>query len=539
MQYFLIAAEAFVAAIAASAAWDAFKAARWGTGDKETTIILQKLVDRSEQNQPQKLQELVGQSINPLLGQFSEIRHLLEEAKQIRLNEMLNQITTIFSEGIAKETMSTKQYSEVMLNNTLGSMQQNIDLLGAKGFDVSGLVKQKEEFAKIAQARIQKNQDDARIDLGNDTRLVEARLSGDRGKMADAQFEITKTQLDRKKKEDARNTDDEAAAEKNYQERLKEAEQQRIEAKRDGQIQEYNMTLQHNELLRDLEGKSQAQIDDLNRKTLDKKIGYLDAELKKADLSKEQIIKLEEEKADALQRLRAIDSRDPKKAYGIFVQGLGNQQEDYVRLMEDSFSRVSSSIEDHFARMLTGAESFSEGFRGIFRSMTNELIQMMVHEFYKQTLLKPLGEWWGGIVSSIIGGNKNKSASDVSAATSGHSLGASIGSIFGASAGIGQAIPKAFGGRVQSSELYYVGENGLEKFVSDHNNTTYSIGGYGPGLFAPPTNGTVVPTEKTGGRGNITISMTINTPDANSFRKSSAQVTDDVARAIRGAMNRL
>jgi hypothetical protein len=171
--------------------------------------------------------------------------------------------------------------------------------------------------------------------------------------------------------------------------------------------------------------------------------------------------------------------------------------------------------------------------------MTNELIQMMVHEFYKQTLLKPLGEWWGGIVSSILGGNKNNSASAVSAAASGHSLGASIGSIFGASAGIGQAIPKAFGGRVQSSELYYVGENGLEQFVSDHNNNTYSIGGYGPGLFAPPTNGTVVPTEKTGGRGNITISMTINTPDANSFRKSSAQVTDDVARAIRGAMNRL
>jgi hypothetical protein len=56
-------------------------------------------------------------------AKFESIQQIMIEAEQFQLQERFTSTSNFLSEGIAKETMSTKQYSEVILNNTLGSME--------------------------------------------------------------------------------------------------------------------------------------------------------------------------------------------------------------------------------------------------------------------------------------------------------------------------------------------------------------------------------------------------------------------------------
>lgn len=64
------------------------------------------------------------------------------------------------------------------------------------------------------------------------------------------------------------------------------------------------------------------------------------------------------------------------------------------------------------------------------------------------------------------------------------------------------------------------------------------VGEGGPEVLVPPRAGTVIPSEEISGP-SISVSMTINTPDANSFRQSQGQIIADLTRLLqRGARNR-
>jgi hypothetical protein len=79
------------------------------------------------------------------------------------------------------------------------------------------------------------------------------------------------------------------------------------------------------------------------------------------------------------------------------------------------------------------------------------------------------------------------------------------------------------GGPVFPGHGYLVGESGIE-------------------FFAPGRMGTIIPHSALGGSGGggrqVVVNMTINTPDANSFRASQSQIAADTARSLRRADRR-
>lgn len=122
----------------------------------------------------------------------------------------------------------------------------------------------------------------------------------------------------------------------------------------------------------------------------------------------------------------------PSTAVNVFRKDMDEKKTNYTKIMEDSFNRINSSAEQHFNKMLTGAESFSQGFKGIFKDMTTEISKMLLEIFYKQVIEKKLGKWFGDFLGNIF---------------------------------------KAEGGPVASQTSYIVGERGPELFIPDHAGT--------------------------------------------------------------------
>lgn len=85
------------------------------------------------------------------------------------------------------------------------------------------------------------------------------------------------------------------------------------------------------------------------------------------------------------------------------------------------------------------------------------------------------------------------------------------------------ATPKAMGGPVSGGRPYMVGERG-------------------PELFVPSGNGKIVPNNQLAGAGaggmNVSVNITVNAKDANSFRKSEGQIASETALAVRRALSR-
>lgn len=123
---------------------------------------------------------------------------------------------------------------------------------------------------------------------------------------------------------------------------------------------------------------------------------------------------------------------EPSSAVNVFKKDMDKKETNYTKIMEDSFNRINSSAEQHFNKMLTGAESFSQGFKGIFKDMTTEISKMLLEIFYKQVIEKRLGKWFGDFLGKIF---------------------------------------KAEGGPVASQTSYIVGERGPELFIPDHAGT--------------------------------------------------------------------
>lgn len=126
------------------------------------------------------------------------------------------------------------------------------------------------------------------------------------------------------------------------------------------------------------------------------------------------------------------DSIKVDTAVNVFKKDMDEKKTNYTQIMEDSFNRINNSAEQHFNKMLTGAESFSQGFKGIFKDMTTEISKMLLEIFYKKTIEKPLSKWFGNFLDNIF---------------------------------------KADGGPVSSQTSYIVGERGPELFIPDHSGT--------------------------------------------------------------------
>jgi len=134
-----------------------------------------------------------------------------------------------------------------------------------------------------------------------------------------------------------------------------------------------------------------------------------------------------------------------------------------------------------------------KGLSGVLKGLEQDILRIIT----RKAVTEPLGNWLGNAMSGGFGGGSGGGLADWAANA--------IGSLFGGG--------RAAGGPVQAGKFYQVNERGTELL---------NVGG--KDYLMAGASGRVKPNVQAGGGGGVTVNMTVNARDAESFRRSEGQI---------------
>lgn len=164
------------------------------------------------------------------------------------------------------------------------------------------------------------------------------------------------------------------------------------------------------------------------------------------------------------------------ETYSRGVEQAQKQLEDAADSTNDAWKDLGLTFTSAFEDAIIEGNNLSDVLKGLER----DILRIVMREIITKPMAGAVTDFANGIVGSFFGG------------------------------------ARANGGPVSASTPYLVGESG-------------------PELFIPNSSGTIEPNHRMGG-GGVTINMTVTTPDANSFRQSKRQITQDLSRSVSMAM---
>jgi len=252
-----------------------------------------------------------------------------------------------------------------------------------------------------------------------------AQILNDKQAQADAEYQIELEKIRKEKEAREKEVGRGGADYVGVQAKIDEEANQRTilagikrdETNRDNKLKSFDLDVQHNNMRVQLEGKTYAEIDALNRQALDSKIAYLDIEIAKETTNKEKRIQLKQQLVSAKESLQQISGRNFETAGAEGIRRIKEQQHDYAADVVQAYDAIGNSIEGHLTGILNRTEDFSSGFKNVFSDMIKSVKQMMIKMWMNKVIMGPLEQFLGSAFGISTGG--------VTASTSGVSLTAS------------------------------------------------------------------------------------------------------------------
>lgn len=391
---------------------------------------------------------------NKYITQFAK-----EKAEQLKA---FQQLQAELNSKLTEETGTQYQVGMQKINEEIQKYQEQTRKMSNYGIDVSGLNEQIKQLQDLEKNKVIEKWRKSWQDLKDSIAETNSELIGN--KLANYSIEYTK-QLDkldseRKEKEKAVMQDPndavaKAAVDEWYNQQKELFLKEKNDKVREYLLKEYDLEVEHNKNLIELENNTVEQTNVLNREVLNKKLTYLQTELNRAKLTAQQRIDLENQIYETTRAIDEIDSQNLLTAWPVALKEMQRDTTNYVELIESAFDSIEDNITDNFTNMLNGAESFSDGFVDIFENMAKEVQSVVMKQIVQQSIMKPLFSWLGNMMGMGIGGG---------------------GDTLTYIEGTGFTF-RASGGPVESGSPYIVGEKGKE-------------------LFIPNTDGTIVPNFK-------------------------------------------
>ena len=391
---------------------------------------------------------------NKYITQFAK-----EKAEQLKA---FQQLQAELNSKLTEETGTQYQVGMQKINEEIQKYQEQTRKMSNYGIDVSGLNEQIKQLQDLEKNKVIEKWRKSWQDLKDSIAETNSELTGN--KLANYSIEYTK-QLDkldseRKEKEKAVMQDPndavaKAAVDEWYNQQKELFLKEKNDKVREYLLKEYDLEVEHNKNLIELENNTVEQTNVLNREVLNKKLTYLQTELNRAKLTAQQRIDLENQIYETTRAIDEIDSQNLLTAWPVALKEMQRDTTNYVELIESAFDSIEDNITDNFTNMLNGAESFSDGFVDIFENMAKEVQSVVMKQIVQQSIMKPLFSWLGNMMGMGIGGG---------------------GDTLTYIEGTGFTF-RASGGPVESGSPYIVGEKGKE-------------------LFIPNTDGTIVPNFK-------------------------------------------
>ncbi|WP_287776514.1 transglycosylase SLT domain-containing protein [Megamonas sp.] len=391
---------------------------------------------------------------NKYITQFAK-----EKAEQLKA---FQQLQAELNSKLTEETGTQYQVGMQKINEEIQKYQEQTRKMSNYGIDVSGLNEQIKQLQDLEKNKVIEKWRKSWQDLKDSIAETNSELTGNT--LANYSIEYTK-QLDkldseRKEREKAVMQDQndavaKAAVDEWYNKQKELFLKEKNDKVREYLLKEYDLEVEHNKNLIELENNTVEQTNVLNREVLNKKLTYLQTELNRAKLTAQQRIDLENQIYETTRAIDEIDSQNLLTAWPVALKEMQRDTTNYVELIESAFDSIEDNITDNFINMLNGAESFSDGFVDIFENMAKEVQSVVMKQIVQQSIMKPLFGWLGNMIG--MGGY---SSTDMLTYIEG------TGFTF-----------RASGGPVESGSPYIVGEKGKE-------------------LFIPNTDGTIVPNFK-------------------------------------------
>ena len=250
----------------------------------------------------------------------------------------------------------------------------------------------------------------------------------------------------------------------------------------------------------------------------------IDIEGERFNLLVDEIAKRNEAKKSLDQYLRSQDeianpellSNMEQMIQQLVNMGMGlDEARDKAMQVKLSGEAMNDAFSDALGNVITGAESAKDALKNLF--------QFIIDEALKLAVLNPLKEMMGGMFGDLAKSfsNSNPSGGDYNPFTD-----TSSNFQFEARGGVYDGSRKAFasGGVVTAPTLFnyaggqgLMGEAGAEAIMPLKRDSKGNLG---------------VASEGGGGASkNVTVNMTVNTPDADSFRRSKIQIQRDLKNA--------
>lgn len=391
---------------------------------------------------------------NKYITQFAK-----EKAEQLKA---FQQLQAELNSKLTEETGTQYQVGMQKINEEIQKYQEQTRKMSNYGIDVSGLNEQIKQLQDLEKNKVIEKWRKSWQDLKDSIAETNSELTGNT--LANYSIEYTK-QLDkldseRKEREKAVMQDQndavaKAAVDEWYNKQKELFLKEKNDKVREYLLKEYDLEVEHNKNLIELENNTVEQTNVLNREVLNKKLTYLQTELNRAKLTAQQRIDLENQIYETTRAIDEIDSQNLLTAWPVALKEMQRDTTNYVELIESAFDSIEDNITDNFTNMLNGAESFSDGFVDIFENMAKEVQSVVMKQIVQQSIMKPLFSWLGNMIG--MGGYSSTDTLTYIPGT---------GFTF-----------RASGGPVESGSPYIVGEKGKE-------------------LFIPNTDGTIVPNFK-------------------------------------------
>jgi len=295
---------------------------------------------------------------------------------------------------------------------------------------------------------------------------------------------------------------------------LEKIDRERINKRHDITMDELDVELMAHE-------KNVSEINKLQSKELDSYKAHLEEKLANDKLSEEQRLELRKKYAELIQQQDEIASKSLNTSWTVAANELKNQTYNFAGMMTDMSKSIDDSILSSMQNWIGGEESLGDRIIDLWKNVANSVVNLIVKIAMTNAILKPLNNSLGNLFGNLgMGGGISYANGGISVSGSSYSS-SLLSSSFGSGInylGSGISIGSFAGGGYAPAGLKVIGEQGIEVQDTATPSRIYSNKQL---------------REAMGGGNGGNVYMTVNTPNADSFKYSRAQIGSQLSVAMR------
>jgi len=351
--------------------------------------------------------------------------------------------------------------------------------LGQDGIDTTDLEKMVKQYDTEFTAKITKNYTDAWIDAKDQAALINDQILGDKNKEADDEYQITLRKIEKERLAEIKaigktSKDPKAIAQADADAASKTtlAGKKRDDTKDNNGAQAFQQQIAYANELVTLTGATTDQVDAIKEAANAKEKARLTNLIAAEKQGSDDWYKYNSMLAAVEVQQNDLAATHLETSFGVAYTAISHQTHNYANDVIQTFNEINGQITDNLTKMLQGTETFSQGMRNVFQSMTNDIIAMFV-KMWESKYVQP---WLQTIFNGLTGGS-----------TSGTGAPTPIQS---APTPMQDAVPHAAGGVASGWSL--VGEQGPELAYFGDPAQIYTAG-QSQRMMSPGSGGTTSP----------------------------------------------